>query len=233
MKMYITDETITEERRCSRHWQLSVTTWERRQQGLPLTHWKGHFWYLCPHSNKVITSAYLWEPSDKTGGFFYCMKPLFWPLWFRELSQVDEAFVQKVKHWFGFCLCPHFWISLCSAQCCLAILRSPSIHPDAVYQFFIHQTLCSSLLRPAFGTQQNGLVSAFDLNIHILAILKAVSLCCSDVHHPSSTDCSSSLQRLELSLITCCFGWTCRRQEFSFRETCSHNGEREHSSDWN
>lgn len=59
-----------------------------------------NLWYLCLHSHKVINSAYLWESSGKTGGC-YCIKPLFWlcPR-FREVSQVDTAFVQKVKHSF-------------------------------------------------------------------------------------------------------------------------------------
>lgn len=62
---------------------------------------------------------------------------------------------------------------------------------------------------PPLGLNRE-VLSAFDLSIHILAILKAVSLCCADVHHPPFIDCSSSLQCLKLSLITCCYGWTCK-----------------------
>lgn len=62
---------------------------------------------------------------------------------------------------------------------------------------------------PPLGLNRD-VLSAFDLSIHILAILKAVSLCCADVHHPPFIDCSSSLQCLKLSLITCCYGWTCK-----------------------
>lgn len=77
----------------------------------------------------------------------------------------------------------------------------------------------------ASGAQQNHPCVCVWPRTHIFAIWRATSLCRADVHHRSFGDCCSSssrLQRLELSLITCCLGWTCKRQEFSFRETLSN-----------
>lgn len=70
------------------------------------------------------------------------------------------------------------------------------------------------------GTQHNGLVSPVDLSAHILCHIKShFFVFCAGAHHRFLRDCSSRLRCLELSLITRRFGWTCRRQESSFRET--------------
>lgn len=70
------------------------------------------------------------------------------------------------------------------------------------------------------GTRHNGLVSPVDLSAHILCHIKShFFVFCAGAHHRSLRDCSSRLRCLELSLITRRFGWTCRRQESSFRET--------------
>lgn len=88
--------------------------------------------------------------------------------------------------------------------------------------FLIHETSCCPVVSFAPGAQQTHPCVCVWPRTHIFAIWRATSLCRVDVHHRSFGDCSSSLQRLELSLITCCLGWTCKRQEFSFRETLSN-----------
>lgn len=137
------------------------------------------------------------------------------------------------QHDMEFWLSVRFWISLCW-------VRSTCNTEKSLFSFGLLLSNFSFMKRRAtpcyvlsVGNQQNGPVSPIDLSIHILAISKVVSLCCADVHHPSLADCSSSLRCLKLSLIRRCFGWTCRRQELSFRETLFHRGQQEYISDWN
>lgn len=70
-------------------------------------------------------------------------------------------------------------------------------------------------------------VSAFDLSIPVLPFLIAASLCSADALYPSFGECSSTLWCLELSLITCCFSWTCRRLKSSFSQSLTFTRPRQ------
>lgn len=87
-----------------------------------------------------------------------------------------------------------------SESMCFARPRSRSVRCDAAKSFFDSWNITLPASRPTPRTQQNGSVSAFDPCIHILAILKAGSLCVLMSTILPSQTLSSSLQRLKLSL---------------------------------
>lgn len=150
-----------------------------------------------------------------------------------QLLSKGELFIssprQTTKTTWSFCLSIHSWIILCWLQSSLASLSSFSIRSDTVEQFFIHETArCSS---PSGFNRTVLCLLLTSHSCHFKSCFFVRRWCPPSFLHSSSS--SSSLRSLKRSLITRCCGWTCRRQEFSFRENLAHRGLPECIFDWN